>query len=117
LSAPHYVRFARSLALLGGLGAAATGCDATTHSPTPDAAAGPDATIADDAAVATADAPGEDAPAVASDAFDVCTTCGCFGFAPDDAGVDAGVPDCLTLAGAEICCAAVGPLFPPDLAV
>lgn len=125
---PHYVRFARSLALLGGLGALTTGCPETT---TPDDASsgGADAVASshdahvsptDDAHVdPTTDAyvhPTNDAYAVADDAFNICDTCSCFGPGGDGA-VDAGVTDCTTLAGAEVCCAAVGPLAPPDLVV
>lgn len=110
---PHYARFARSLALLGGLGAA--GCS-TSNTLDPDAAAGTDAARVEDAFAAADSATPSDDAAVAVDA-DLCATCGCFGFTPEDAGVDAGVPDCNTIPGAEICCAAIGPLFPPDLAV
>ena len=123
MSTPHYVRFARSLALLGGLGAMGcpesnTGNDAATP-PSPDAFSIADAPVApgEDAPVALADAfSAEDAPVPTDDAFDICTSCVCTGFAPDDAGIDAGAPDCLSVPGAEICCAAVGPLLPPDLA-
>jgi hypothetical protein len=132
---PHYVRFARSLALLG-LGATAA-CGGTTNTPD-DAAVAADAfasidapsTSGDappgttDAPIATTDAPGTDAPIamvddanVPADAFDVCASCTCTFPTPDDAGTDAGLPDCNTVAGGAICCAAIGPLFPPDLAV
>lgn len=133
---PHYVRFARSLALLG-LGATAA-CGGTTNTPD-DAAAAPDAFASidarsgvDDAPIGTTDAPiaMTDAPSttdapiamtddanVPADAFDVCASCTCTFPTPDDAGTDAGLPDCNTVAGGAICCAAIGPLFPPDLAV
>lgn len=149
--APHYVRFARSLALLGGLGAAGTGCGSTN---TPDdafSASSPDATsldafasttddafvsttddafvsTTDDAYVSTTDAyvastddayvAPNDAGPVEPDAFDLCATCTCTGgLARFDAGADAGLPACETTPGAGICCAAIGPLSPPDLAV
>ena len=140
LSTPHYVRFARSLALLGGLGA--MGCPESTTPP--DAAMPPsdafgaqDAFSAEDAPVVLVDASSaedargstdaafvrpdafsaEDAPQL-SDAGNVCDRCVCSGFGPaEDAGADAGAPDCFTVPGAEICCAAIGPLMPPDLAV
>ncbi len=125
MDTPHYVRFARSLALLGGLGATAAGCYGTSGAP--DAAVGPmqDAYSADDAPLARVDAySAVDAPIAASDApatddANLCATCVCVGgFYPEDAaGADAGGPDCYTIPGAEICCAAIGPLFPPDLAV
>lgn len=114
LDTPHYVRFARSLALLGGLGTTAlgaVGCYGTSEPP--DDAATQDAYSAVDAPVATNDA------AVPTVDADLCATCVCVGgFYPEDAaGADAGGPDCYTIPGAEICCAAIGPLFPPDLAV
>jgi len=135
LSTPHYVRFARSLALLGGLGA--MGCpESTTASdaampPSPDAFSAEDAPVvlvdassaedargSTDAAFVRPDAlSAEDAPQL-SDAGNVCDRCVCSGFGPaEDAGADAGAPDCLTVPGAEVCCAAIGPLMPPDLAV
>lgn len=136
MDTPHYVRFARSLALLGGLGATAVGCYGTSGAP--DAAASIDADNWNEAAVPTQDAysaddaplarvdaySAVDAPIAASDApatddANLCATCVCVGgFYPEDAaGADAGGPDCYTIPGAEICCAAIGPLFPPDLAV
>ncbi len=134
MTTPHYVRFARSLALLGGLGA--MGCPESTTAtdaampPSPDAFSAGDAFSAEDAPVALADAfSAEDAPVALADAFsaddapqlsdagNVCDRCVCTGFAPDDAGSDAGMPDCFTVPGAEVCCAAIGPLMPPDLAV
>ena len=121
MTTPHYVRFARSLALLGGLGA--MGCPESTTAtdaampPSPDAFSAGDAFSAEDAPVALADAfSADDAPQL-SDAGNVCDRCVCTGFAPDDAGSDAGMPDCFTVPGAEVCCAAIGPLMPPDLAV
>lgn len=137
MTLPHYVRFARSLALLG-LGATAA-CGGTTNTPD-DAATMADAFSSMDAPMATSDAPaattdapvvaldapstGEDAPIasaddanVPADAFDVCATCSCSFPTPFDAGTDAGLPDCNTVAGGAVCCAAIGPLLPPDLAV
>lgn len=112
MDTPHYLRFARSLALLGGIGAAAAGC-ASTNTPGEDAAS----TTVDAASAPDAFASIDDAGPVPDDAFDICATCLCTGFTPDDAGIDAGVPSCETLAGAAVCCAAIGPLSPPDLAV
>ena len=135
MDTPHYVRFARSLALLGPVLVAA-GCG-ETNTPT-DAAAGADAFSATDAFVAAdttsapvdafraADAPVlmadafsvDDAGPVPTDAFDMCSTCTCLGFGPpEDTGTDAGLPDCNTNPGTSICCAAIGPLMPPDLVV
>ena len=117
MTTPHYVRFARSLALLGGLGA--MGCPESTTAtdaampPSPDAFSAGDAFSAEDAPVALADAfSAEDAPVALADAFSADD-------APQlsDAGSDAGMPDCFTVPGAEVCCAAIGPLMPPDLAV
>lgn len=83
---PHYLRFVRTLALVSSIGGVGCGMSTTDT----------------DAAVATADA---NAP----DAFFDCASCDC-GFSTTDAGL----PAC----GAEHvgCCAAVGPLAPPDLA-
>jgi hypothetical protein len=145
MTIPHYLRFARSLALVGG--ASLVGCGGTTNTPddaftapSPDAffstdTEGPPDTGTDapsvssddahvppgvDAYVASADdayvAP-DDAGPVEPDAFDVCTTCMCSGFTPFDAGTDAGLPACETTPGGFVCCAAIGPLSPPDLAV
>lgn len=152
MTIPHYLRFARSLALVGGAsllgGASLVGCGGTTNTPddafTPPS---PDAFVAADAPGPSSDT-GTDAPSVSSDdayvppgvdayvasaddayvapndggpvepdAFDVCTTCMCVGFAPFDAGTDAGLPACETTPGGFVCCAAIGPLSPPDLAV
>lgn len=152
MTIPHYLRFARSLALVGGAsllgGASLVGCGGTTNTPddafTPPS---PDAFVAADAPGPSSDT-GTDAPSVSSDdayvppgvdayvasaddayvapndggpvepdAFDVCTTCMCAGFAPFDAGTDAGLPACETTPGGFVCCAAIGPLSPPDLAV
>ncbi|MBN8611668.1 MAG: hypothetical protein J0L92_13830 [Deltaproteobacteria bacterium] len=152
MTTPHYLRFARSLALLGGASLAA--CGGTTNTPddafTPPSAdafvadaptlaidapgalidAGSDAptsstddayvTPGEDAYVASTDdayvAPNDAGP-VADDAFDVCATCMCAGFLAEDAGTDAGLPACETTPGGFVCCAVIGPLYPPDLVV
>lgn len=125
---PRYVRFARSLALLGGIGAAACPGPMTNERDAsrfagPDAFAPPDSPTPDDDAsvvppdafvVADAARP-HDAP-TAPDAFDMCERCTCSGRGGGGAP-DAGLPDCFTVPGSEICCAAIGPLPPPDLAV
>ena len=127
---PHYVRFARSLALLGGLGALGAGCGASTNTPddaftpsTPDAStASNDAYVSpsDDAFVAANDAPiviSDDTGAAPTDAYDMCAACVCLGAGGGGGGEDAGRPDCYTVPGSEVCCVAVGPLTPPDLTV
>lgn len=115
MNEPHYLRFARALALVGSIGGATAGCGmATTPSATDGGGNGNDGgatqpdtgtTVADtgtpldDAAIADA--------GPASDAYLFCdlTMCSC-GFTADDAGL----PPC------DIgCCAAVGPLAPPNL--
>jgi hypothetical protein len=122
---PHYLRFVRTLALLSSIGGAGCGTSTTPGdaATTPDAASSPD--TGTDAAVATVDtgtdAPiatvdtGTDAPIATSDggndvdAFFDCATCSC-GFTAEDAGLPSCDPD------HAICCVAVGPLAPPDLA-
>jgi hypothetical protein len=98
---PHYLRFARAVALVGSIGGVGCGMattpDADTGPGSPDAAATGDAGT--DAAVATVDA---NQP----DAYRDCSTCSC-GLIADDAGL----PSC-----DPVCCVAVGPLAPPDLA-
>lgn len=108
MTEPHYVRFARALALASTLGGVA-GCGASTTLPESDAAAGNDAASVSDAATL------DDAAIVADagsdvDAFFDCTTCTC-GLTADDAGV----PFCSGQATLTCGCAAVGPLAPPDL--
>ncbi len=105
---PHYVRFARALALLGTLGGpigcgTATGPANDTGATPPDAAAA-DAARAIDSATPLADAGGD------IDAFFDCTTCTC-GLTAGDAGLPFCPGDRVVTCG----CAAVGPLFPPDL--
>lgn len=130
MTTPHYLRFARSLALVGTVGSLGVGCGSATNTPddaftppSPDAftasndahvSVTDDAYSADDAFVAV----GTDA-AVPEDAYDMCAACTCFGAgggggSDDDAGAR---PDCNTVPGSEICCAAIGPLSPPDLVV
>jgi hypothetical protein len=127
---PHYLRFVRSLALVGVGGSLVAACGGTTNtpddaftSPSPDAFVSSDDAFvspSDDAFVA-ADSPivvADDTGAVPSDAYDMCAACICIGPGGGGGGLeDAGPPDCNTVPGSEICCAAIGPLSPPDLAV
>lgn len=105
MNAPHYLRFARALALVSGTLA---GC-AEAHAPESDAATPPlDAPIAVDAPI------GIDAPMVDA-GFDAaglgCGDCVCY-FA-GDAGP--GALDCVAIGLEATCCYDIGPLPPPDL--
>ncbi len=128
---PHYLRFARSLALVHGAlvgGSLVVGCGTTNTPadaftpPSPDAFVSSDDAFvspSDDAFVAT-DSPivmADDTGTVPNDAYDMCAACICIGPGGGGGGDDAGPPDCNTVPGSEICCAAIGPLSPPDLAV
>jgi len=105
------------------------GCPESTTAPDAATPPSPDAFSAGDAPSTTDAFSAEDAPVVLADAYsaddapqptdaaDVCARCICTGFGPEDAGDDAGMPDCFTVPGSEVCCAAIGPLMPPDLAV
>lgn len=106
MTEPHYVRFARALALASTLGGVA-GCGTSTTLPENDAATGADAATVDDAAT-LADA-GSDAGSDV-DAFFDCATCTC-GLTADDAGL----PFCPSEQIVTCNCAAVGPLSPPNL--
>jgi hypothetical protein len=91
---PHYLRFARALALVSGI--AAPGC-ATHHEITPTTDAAPT-----DSAVADA---GTDAPPT-----DPCSRCDCvFG------GDTPPPPTSCEAMGTAYCCYAIGPLLPPEL--
>lgn len=111
--APHYLRVARAIALLGGL-AGVSACAASTEREAPDARVGTDAAI--DAGEMTpedggtlADAGPLDAGAPL-DSGHSCETCVC------TFGSDAGpVVSCEEVGLTDTCCLAVGPLFPPDL--
>ncbi len=99
MTEPHYVRFARAMALVGTL--AAPGCGTAT---TPEGDTG-----------ATTNDSGTDAAAPIADAGDVdaffdCTSCTC-GLLAEDAGL----PYCPSERIVQCGCAAVGPLAPPDL--
>lgn len=96
---PHYLRFARALALVSTVGGATAGCYAVHERPgdAPDAAGS-------DAARADAAMPDTGPP----DTGDRCDQCSCYGSSP--------LPDCYTLDYYE-CCAVIGPLAPPDLPV
>jgi hypothetical protein len=109
MKTPHFLRFAQSLALGVGM-AALAGCGSTT---TPDAStqdvAANDSTTTNDASsndVASSDA--------AEDVIS-CASCECTGLVPPDVQVpDSGLPACTGEALGR-CCAAVGPLPPPEL--
>jgi hypothetical protein len=96
-TAPHFLRFTRALAL--GATVIAAGCGANVQPDT-----GPDASSND---VASADSTTVN--------VDECSTCECSGIAPlDVATQDAGSRPMCT--GALLrCCAAIGPLPPPEL--
>lgn len=104
MQAPHYLRFARALALVSGV-ASACACS-QSHG-------GDDASVAPVDAPAIPDAPpvAVDAPLVFVDAGNVCDICRCYLFEPDAGD---GAPDC-TAIGAWDCCPIEGPLPPPDL--
>lgn len=110
---PHYVRFARAIALLGGL-AGVSACAASTELDRSDAHVDADAARGDgggddDAGSALADAGALDAGAPV-DSGHTCETCVC------TFGTDAGPVVSCDSVGLEVpCCAAAGPLFPPDL--
>lgn len=103
---PHFLRFARALALVSGIAAPlASGC-AMQHE-TDDTGSTPDASVADTSVADTsvADA-GNDAPYV-----DPCASCDCvFG------GDEPPPPNSCEAMGTPECCYAVGPLAPPELA-
>jgi hypothetical protein len=97
MQTPHFLRFARSLAL-GGSVAIASGCGAST-APTDTGA--PQDVVQSDAR--------EDSQ------VDPCSTCACAGIVPPDVvAPDSGLPMC---SGDMLtrCCAAIGPLPPPEL--
>jgi hypothetical protein len=91
MTEPHYLRFARTLALASGIAGAASGCGMST-------------TPGNDTGTGVADAGGVDA-------FFDCASCTC-----GLTATDAGVPFCSGDAVITCGCAAVGPLAPPDLA-
>jgi hypothetical protein len=123
----HHVRFARAIALVATLGGVSTlaGCydqhgmggdAALSDASTPDAST-PDASTPDAAPIADAghDA-GNDAHVVlvdaGADAALTCETCVCL----FDGEPPPGEVDCNDV-GLWTCCAAIGPLAPPELAV
>jgi hypothetical protein len=135
---PHFVRFARALALVTGLAGVsvtvACGDDDGDTPPPPPAdmggadASAPDAgdtdagdTDAGDTDAGEADAGGTDAEmADAGEVIDSgpkCDECSCDFSGGGGGGIpDAGLPICEGAAAIE-CCPAVGPLSPPDLPV
>jgi hypothetical protein len=100
---PHYLRFVRTLALVSSIGGA--GCGMAT---TPDdvGSTGQDAATAADT--------GADAVVVLVDADTPDTAFSCASCQCSFGGVDAGLPACEP--DHTVCCVAVGPLAPPDLA-
>lgn len=98
MTEPHYVRFARAVALVGTL--AAPGCGTATAPESDTGSPGNDS--------------GTDAASIADasdvDAFFDCTSCTC-GLLAEDAGL----PYCPSERIVQCGCAAVGPLAPPDL--
>ncbi len=108
MTEPHYLRFARALALVGSMGGTAAGCGMATTPAGTDAGGGtadtgstqPDTgTVLDDAAIADA---GSEVDAYLNCDMTMCTC----GLTADDAGL----PLCN-----QNCCVAVGPLAPPNL--
>jgi hypothetical protein len=100
-SLAHHLRFARTLALVSSLGATASGCYAShTGTAIDDGGPAPDGSPADGAIADT----GHDAAALS------CETCVC------DFSVPPPANSCQS-AGLSTCCATIGPLAPPDLAV
>ncbi|MBL8681086.1 MAG: hypothetical protein JNK05_18025 [Myxococcales bacterium] len=99
MASPHFLRFTRALAL--GATVVAAGCGSNVQ---PDAG-GDSATndVSSPSDVASTDSATVD--------VDECTTCQCEGFGPIDAS--SGLPVCS--AALIRCCAAVGPLPPPEL--
>ena len=109
---PHFLRFARALALGTGVGAAAAGCYmAHEVEPRADAGRPRDAPVLADAS--TPGDTGVDAPIALDTGLDArvhtCETCSC-----SWSGIDGG-ETCETV-GLWDCCISVGPLAPPDLA-
>jgi hypothetical protein len=102
MNTPHFLRFARSIAL--GAGVLVAGCGSSTS---PDASS-PDVSSPSDVSQMDSAAP--------SDA-NACASCYCTGLVPPDAQIDSGntLPECTGPLTA--CCAAVGPLPPPELSV
>lgn len=91
IETPRYLRFARSLALTAGV-AVASGCGSSAFPRTTDAG------VPADAGTLT------------------CDDCRC-ATPGGDASADAGVATCESIPALQDCCAVVGPLPPPDLAV
>jgi hypothetical protein len=110
MTTPHYLRFAQALALVSGL-AGVTAC-ADSHAPD-DAGMESDGSVVADSGARDAGRRDAGHDAGTPDAGFTCDMCGCW------FGVDAGpgsLPDCDSTGHFE-CCAAIGPLFPPDLPV
>jgi len=102
---PHYLRFARSLALVGALGLNACGDDTTKNGDT-----SADTTVSDTTDTTTPDTALPDVSDV-SEPDALADTA--------DTAVDCDACDCLATDAStscqEACCFAVGPLYPPDL--
>lgn len=98
---PHFLRFTRTLALGSTIAAlaASTGCGSSVGADSGNSQDIPTVSDATDP----------------SDNFDPCSRCECRGFLPPDAmTAHPDWPACETLSSA-VCCAAVGPLPPPEL--
>lgn len=118
MAAPHYLRFARALALVS------TAACSETHAPGDDAGPSPvDAYVALDAPATVHDSgptfvdvglpledAGGDAGTEVADGGLQCGDCACREFPVDGASL----PNCYDV-GLDVCCLAVGPLSPPDL--
>lgn len=100
MTEPHYLRFARSLALVSSLGCASFGCGTAMAPPTDAGSSGTDV-----------GSTGTDTGTPMADAGPDCTSCTC-GLTADDAGLPFCAGDLIIACN----CAAVGPLAPPDLA-
>jgi hypothetical protein len=106
MKTPHFLRFAQSLALGASVTAALAGCGSSTSpdASSPDVAQADTATPSDVAVDST----------VTNDA-NPCASCQCVGLVPPDSQTgDSGVPAC-TGDQLGMCCAAIGPLPPPEL--
>lgn len=112
---PHYLRFARSLALVGALGVAACGDDDKTGD-TADTADSVSETVQPD--TTTPDTMADTAPETVEDTI-ADTTPETVEDTIADTAVDCDACDCGSADASEscisACCIAVGPLYPPDL--
>ena len=114
MKTPHFLRFTQTLALGTTVALSAAGCGSSTS---PDASsqdvAQNDRTTQGDSTAPPSDVSSVDST-TPSDALS-CASCQCAGLVPPDSQTpDAGLPVCSgDLLG--LCCAAIGPLPPPEL--